>query len=140
MRKLLNVCIKEPVQPTICIYPSKNFYGANASEKPEEDELDFFVPDYIVFTAFEDGLVVAAGIETEVMSDFGYNVFDDLDSVLRHKVYLNAVKAFVGTRLKNGEADTEKEAKAQILEELHESGIEVDEEAKNYLDWYETYD
>lgn len=140
MRKLLNVCVKEPVKPTICIYPDNNFYAVGNSKKPEEVILDFFIPDYIAFAAYDDGTIVAIGIDIESMSDLDYNIFEEKGVVLRYKVYLNTVKAFVATRLREREADTEEEAKAQILEELHESGIEVDEEAKNYLNWYETYD
>lgn len=139
MKKLVSVIVKEPVKPTICIYPSTNFYEDFVYEESEEVELDFFVPDYIVFAASEDGLVIAAGVETDIISDIGYNVFDDLDSVMTHKVSLDIVKAFVNTRLRNENVYTEEENKAHILQELHDSGIEVDEEAKNYLKWYETY-
>lgn len=138
MRKLINVSIKELPRPMIGIFPN-NIFKANTSKEPEKIELNFFVPDYLAFAAFDDGTLSVRGILIDCMADLPYGMCDKNYETLRDNVSLNMVKAFVGTIIHQNEDVTEQEAKKEVLEGLYNSGIKVDEDAKHYLAWYGTY-
>lgn len=138
MKKLVSISVKELPRPMISIFPN-NIHEANTSEEPDKVELNFFVPDYLVFAAFDDSTLNVRGILIDCMADLPYDVYEEHPETLRDNVSLNMVKAFVGTIIHWDETTTEQEAKKEVLEGLHDSGIKVDEEVKNYLNWYETY-
>ena len=104
----------------------------------------FIIPTHIIIGVFDDGSTKCAGITSlnilndrvnpENLDAFYSNLFY-FDTII-HKVELYDVKSFI--RYYCAEYDemsnvTEKDIKEDLYEELIESGVEISEEAKNYL-------
>lgn len=105
---------------------------------------EFIIPTHIIIGVFDDGSIKCAGITNLNRLNEGINP-EDLDAfysslfyfdTIIYKVGFGEAKSFV-QRYHCDEYDkmskTEKDIKEDIYYELVESGVEIDEGAKNYL-------
>ena len=133
MAKIINLNVYD-AKNVICVWnenePNDDFiYGIALKDAVR----GFMVPRYIIVAVFDDGSTKAAGIfsyeeinHTEEDGDmFLYNEFC-------YCVGLYAAKAFVRLKLAESTSDLKK-AKDEVYAELLESGVEINEEARQYL-------
>ena len=149
MSKLINLQVFE-AKNVIC--------GAVAPEKAKEygnygedfwcgialnsAQREFIIPSYIIIGIFDDGSTKCAGIRSLNILNAGINP-EDLDAsysnmfyfdTIIHKVGLYEAKSFIRYyHYDEIYGDTEEKIKKGIYEDLVESGVKIDEEAKNYL-------
>ena len=133
MAKIINLNVYD-AKNVICVWnenePNDDFiYGIALKDAVR----GFMVPRYIIVAVFDDGSTKAAGIfsyeeinHTEEDGDmFLYNEFC-------YRVGLYAAKAFVRFKLTESTSNLKK-AKDEVYAELLESGVEINEEARQYL-------
>ena len=132
------------------VYDAKNMICVWNEDNPEEDfrygialenaMRGFMVPRHYVVGTFDDGSTKAAGIFN--LTDINQNPEEDMDSY--HRLFLNnefiyqvdilEAKAFVRLERANyGNKISEKEACNNVYAELLESGVEISDEAREYL-------
>ena len=138
MKKLINLTVYD-AKNMICVW---NENEPNASYRNgialEEAMRGFMVPRHYVVGVFDDGSSKAAGIHT--MSDINqYGRYDDLEQLFLYDEFAYYVdifgaKAFVRLELdNNGNKISDKEARDNVYKKLLTSGVEIEDEARNYL-------
>ena len=132
----------EPILKSLQIYEAKNVlcaYNPEDDSKPvycgiasNTAERHYIIPTLIAVGLFEDGSVEAGGLfdwnhlnETDVEDIFVYRYFV-------YSVNLDLARAFVRAFVSD-DGYTEKESKAQVLEDCELSKVHITEEAKTYL-------
>jgi hypothetical protein len=107
----------------------------------DDAQRDFNIPSHIIIGLFDDGSTRVAGIDSLNELNEPLNTDNLNDSIFFYDTIINKVgiheaKAFVRYFLYAHE-DYEKKAikyeKKEIYEELIRSGVEIDDEAKDYL-------
>ena len=132
------------------VYDAKNMICVWNENNPEEDfrcgialenaMRGFMVPRHYVVGTFDDGSTKAAGIFN--LTDINQNPEEDMDSdhslflynEFIYQVDILGAKAFVRLeRANHGNKISEKEACNNVYAYLLESGIEISDEAREYL-------
>ena len=138
MKKLINLAVYD-AKNMICVWnenePKYNYQSGIALEDAVRG---FMVPQYYVVGVFDDGSSKAAGIFS--LSDINQNgEDDDLEQLFLFDEFASYVdilgaKAFVRWELaNNGNKISEKEARDNVYKRLLTSGVEIEDEARNYL-------
>lgn len=138
MKKLINLTVYD-AKNMICVWnenePNAGYRNGIALE---EAERGFIVPRYYVVGVFDDGSSKAAGIRN--LSDINqYGGYDDLEQLFLYDEFAYYVdifgaKAFVRLELdNNGNKISDKEARDNVYKKLLTSGVEIEDEARNYL-------
>lgn len=132
MKKLINLTVYD-AKNMICVWnenePNADYQFGIALE---DAHCGFMVPRYYVVGVFDDGSSKAAGIFnlTEINQNGGLFLFDEF----AYYVDILDVKAFVRWELcSNGNEISEKEARDNVYKRLLTSGVEIQDEARNYL-------
>lgn len=132
MKKLINLTVYD-AKNMICVWnenePNADYQFGIALE---DARCGFMVPRYYVVGVFDDGSSKAAGIFnlTEINQNGGLFLFDEF----AYYVDILDVKAFVRWELgSNGNEISEKEARDNVCKRLLTSGVEIQDEARNYL-------
>ena len=138
MKKLINLTVYD-AKNMICVWNEnepKNGYRSGIAL--ENAVRGFMVPRHYIVGVFDDGSSKAAGIFN--LSDIKQNgEDDDLDHLFlydefAYHVDILGAKAFVRLELiNNGNKISEKEARDNVYKMLLTSGVEIEEEARNYL-------
>ena len=138
MKKLINLTVYD-AKNMICVW-NKNEPNADYQQgiALEEAVRGFMVPRHYVVGVFDDGSSKAAGIFD--LSDINQNGDNDgleelfLYDEFAYDVDILGAKAFVRLELaNNGNQISEKEARDNVYNRLLTSGVEIEEEARNYL-------
>ena len=135
MKKLINLNVYD-AKNMICVWNEKNpDEGWECGIALDDADCGFMIPRYYVVGVYDNGSSAAAGIfdltdinqsEDEFDSDlFLYNEF-------AYTVNINAARAFVNHERGNSGC-SEKEARDTVYELLLKSGVEIEEEARQYL-------
>ena len=135
MKKLINLNVYD-AKNMICVWNEKNpDEGWKCGIALDDADCGFMIPRYYVVGVYDNGSSAAAGIfdltdinqsEDEFDSDlFLYNEF-------AYTVNINAARAFVNHERGNSGC-SEKEARDTVYELLLKSGVEIEEEARQYL-------
>ena len=138
MTKLINLTVYD-AKNMICVWNENN---PNADYQQgialEEAERGFMVPRHYIVGVFDDGSSKAAGIFN--LSDINQSGDDDdledlfLFDEFAYYVDILGAKAFVRLELaNNGNQISEKEARDNVYKRLLTSGVEIEDEARNYL-------
>lgn len=138
MNKLINLTVYD-AKNMICVWnENEPNAGYQQGIALEEAMRGFMVPRHYVVGVFDDGSSKAAGIFN--LSDINQNGEDyDIEQLFLLDEFISYVdqfgaKAFVRLELANyGNKISEKEARDNVYKELLTSGVEIDDEARNYL-------
>ena len=138
MKKLINLTVYD-AKNVICVWnENEPNAGYQQGIALEEAVRGFMVPRHYVVGVFDDGSSKAAGIFN--LSDINQNGGDDdleqlfLFDEFAYYVDILGAKAFVRLELaNNGNKISEKEARDNVYKKLLTSGVEIDDEARNYL-------
>ena len=135
MKKLINLTVYD-AKNMICVWNENDPNdGYRRGIALEEAVRGFMVPRHYVVGVFNDGSSKAAGIFN--LSDINQNgEDDDLEQLFLYDEFVYYVdilgaKAFV--RLELLDKISEKEARDNVYKMLLTSGVEIEEEARNYL-------
>lgn len=138
MKKLINLTVYD-AKNMICVWNDKEpKYDYQYGIALEDATCGFMVPQYYVVGVFDDSSSKAAGIynlsviNQDVEDDDlgGLFVFDEF----AYYVDIWDVKAFVRWEIaQNGNTISEKEARDNVYKRLLTSGVEIEDEARNYL-------
>ena len=137
MKKLINLTVYD-AKNMICVWnenePNSGYlYGIAL----EEAVRGFMVPRHYVVGVFDDGSTKAAGIHSlTVINQDEEEVIDELFLYDEFAYYVDMLgaKAFVRLELaQNGNQISEKEARDNVYKRLLASGVEIEDEARNYL-------
>ena len=135
MAKLINLNVYD-AKNMICVWnesnPNEDFRSGIALD---DAMCGFMVPRHYMVGVFDDGTVKVSGIQN--LSDINlvpYDVFSFIFKEFCYNVDIYAAKAFVRMELFDNDGHkSEKEAKDVVYAELLESGVKIDEEARQYL-------
>ena len=138
MKKLINLTVYD-AKNMICVWNEnepKNGYCSGIAL--EEAVRGFMVPRHYVVGVFNDGSSNTSGIFN--LSDINQNGEDDdleqlfLFDEFAYYVDILGAKAFVRWELaQSGNQINEKEARDNVYKRLLTSGVEIEDEARNYL-------
>lgn len=132
MEKLINLNIYD-AKNVICVW-NENNDDFRCGIARDDSECGFMIPRHIVVGIFSDGSTRAAAIHS--MNDVNTKDMDDLFMYDEFCYFVDhyAAKAFVRLELSNyGNKITESEACDNVYSELLRSGVEISEEARQYL-------
>ena len=135
MKKLINLTVYD-AKNMICVW-NENDPNARYRQGIAQEEAvrGFFVPRYYVVGVFDDGSSKAAGILnlSEINQNGGYDGLEELFSYDEFVGYVDLLGAKAFVRLELLDKISEKEARDNVYKSLLESGVEIDDKARNYL-------
>jgi hypothetical protein len=103
---------------------------------------NYMIPRYIAIGTFSDGTTKAGGLHglNDINNNDGNS--DDCGGIFLYHQFLHSIglydaKAFVRGLIACGEYDKVNDAKAAIIYDMNEAGVELTEDADDYLNHYE---